>query len=170
MWPGYTAMLNVHYLGDRGGTHYDENGFLTRPAPVGRLSKKVIDAFWLGWNGDGHIGPVNVTHSFYQVLGEESRNPINAKSQHISAQMATEYPDRTQSWSARVQPLHDALLGWTRQRLRTFEAAVAIVLLIGSAMAAENLKSGPQAGDKIPGPFHPMNITGAFAGQKQCLV
>ena len=49
-------------------------------------------------------------------------------------------------------------------------APLAIVLLIGSAMAAENLKSGPQAGDKIPGPFHPMNITGAFAGQKQCLV
>jgi len=49
-------------------------------------------------------------------------------------------------------------------------APLAIVLLIGSAMAAENLKSGPQTGDKIPGPFHPMNITGAFAGQKQCLV
>jgi len=86
--PGYTMMFNVHYLNDSGQTHYDENGFLTRPAPVGKLSQKRVEAFWLGWNGDGHIGPVNVTHAFYWVLGDESRSPINQKSQHINAQMA----------------------------------------------------------------------------------
>ena len=48
-------------------------------------------------------------------------------------------------------------------------APLAIVLLIGSAMAAENLKSGLQPGDRVS-PFHPMNVTGSFAGQKQCLV
>ena len=86
--PGYTLMFNFHYLHDHGQTHYDENGFLTRPAPVGFLSRKTVDAFWFGWNGDGHIGPLNITHAFYHVAGDETRNPIQRKSQHISAQMA----------------------------------------------------------------------------------
>ena len=86
--PGYTLMFNVHVLNDDGGTHFDDNGFITRPAAIGRLSKKEVDAVWLGWNGDGHIGPVNVTHAFYQVVGQERRNPINDRAQEISAQMA----------------------------------------------------------------------------------
>ena len=42
-------------------------------------------------------------------------------------------------------------------------------LLVSSAMAADAVKSGPQPGDKID-PFHPLNVTGQFAGEKQCLV
>lgn len=86
--PGYTVMGNVHYLHDAGGTHFDQNGFLVRPAAVGFLTNKVVNAAWLGLNGDGHIGPVNITHAFYQVLGHESSNPINGRSQRVSAQMA----------------------------------------------------------------------------------
>jgi hypothetical protein len=48
-------------------------------------------------------------------------------------------------------------------------AAVALVLFATSAFAAEPLKSGPQVGDKVPGPFHPLNINGEKAGQKNCL-
>ncbi len=36
-------------------------------------------------------------------------------------------------------------------------------------VAAEPLKSGPQVGDTVPGPFHPLNINGEKAGQKNCL-
>jgi hypothetical protein len=43
---------------------------------------------WLGWNGDGHIGPLNVTHSFYQVLGSQDDDPIGGQGQRLSAQMA----------------------------------------------------------------------------------
>lgn len=42
------------------------------------------------------------------------------------------------------------------------------VLLVGAALAAE-MKSGLQPGDKLS-PFHPMNVTGASAGKKNCLV
>ena len=49
-------------------------------------------------------------------------------------------------------------------------ALVATALLITSALAAETLESGPAAGKEIPGPFHPLNVTGANAGQKSCLV
>src|SRR5688500_18031321 len=50
-----------------------------------------------------------------------------------------------------------------------------LVALLGSALALasvyadNNLKSGPQVGQEVPGPFHPLNVTGAQAGKKACL-
>jgi hypothetical protein len=54
-------------------------------------------------------------------------------------------------------------------RVSLFATAVAGALLASGAFGAE-LKSGPQAGDSIPGVFHPLNVTGDAAGKKQCLV
>lgn len=48
---------------------------------------------------------------------------------------------------------------------------LAVALLLGSiAMAAGTVESGPQTGKNIPGPFHPLNLTGSQAGKKHCLV
>jgi hypothetical protein len=44
------------------------------------------------------------------------------------------------------------------------------MLLIGGVMAAESLKSGPQVGTRVPGPFNPLNVTGDNAGTKTCQV
>lgn len=107
--PGFTVMGNLHYLHDGGGTHFDENGFLVRPAAVGFLSEKVVDAAWIGLNGDGHIGRLNLTHAFYQVVGRESRNAINNRTQAINAQMAA------------VEASVD--LDWLRPRLSFFWAS-----------------------------------------------
>jgi hypothetical protein len=49
-------------------------------------------------------------------------------------------------------------------------AGAALVLLVGSILAEEALKSGPQKGDNLPGPFSPLNINGDNAGQKVCQV
>ena len=46
---------------------------------------------------------------------------------------------------------------------------VAMLGLAGFAVAQQNLKSGPQIGEDVPGPYHPLNVTGPFAGQKKCL-
>jgi hypothetical protein len=46
---------------------------------------------------------------------------------------------------------------------------VAVALVAGFAAAAE-IKSGPQPGEQVPGPFTPLNVTGEDAGKKQCLV
>ena len=46
--------------------------------------------------------------------------------------------------------------------------AAAVILVGGFAVAAE-IKSGPQAGEKVPGPFDPLNINGESAGKKNCL-
>jgi hypothetical protein len=48
-------------------------------------------------------------------------------------------------------------------------ALLGLALLAGTAWAAENLKSGPQTGQAVPGPFHPLNINGDNAGEKYCL-
>ena len=44
------------------------------------------------------------------------------------------------------------------------------ILATASLVAGDALKSGPPVGKNIPGPFHPLNITGAQAGEKHCLV
>ena len=88
LWPGYTLQLSGHYLHDDGDDrHYDVNGFLVRPAPIGTLAQKEIDVFYIGWAGDGHIGPVNVTHAFYQALGRERKSPFTGLNQNVSASM-----------------------------------------------------------------------------------
>jgi len=48
----------------------------------------------------------------------------------------------------------------------------AIALVLGTAglyAADEAVKSGPQVGQAVPGPFHPLNINGASADKKNCL-
>jgi hypothetical protein len=55
------------------------------------------------------------------------------------------------------------------KRVSLIATVVAGALLVSGANAAE-LKSGPQVGEKLPGPFHPLNINGPTPGQKQCLV
>jgi hypothetical protein len=47
--------------------------------------------------------------------------------------------------------------------------SLTIMLLAGSLLAADALKSGPQVGQGLV-PFNPENITGKFAGTKTCLV
>jgi hypothetical protein len=51
---------------------------------------------------------------------------------------------------------------------RILFAGVAAALLAATA-AAGDLKSGPQVGAKVPGPFAPLNVNGEDAGKKQCL-
>ena len=45
----------------------------------------------------------------------------------------------------------------------------ALVAFTGSLAIAAELKSGPQTGEKLPGPFHPLNVNGEEAGKKFCL-
>jgi hypothetical protein len=44
-----------------------------------------------------------------------------------------------------------------------------LTLVLGTLAGAADLKSGPQPGDKVPGPFEPFNVNGDDAGRKQCL-
>lgn len=48
-------------------------------------------------------------------------------------------------------------------------ALLAAALVVSSGLAGDALKSGLQVGES-PSPFHPLNLTGAKAGEKNCLV
>jgi hypothetical protein len=53
------------------------------------------------------------------------------------------------------------------QKILVSTASVAVFASL--LLAGENLRSGPQVGEKVPGPFEPLNLTGSSAGQKACL-
>jgi hypothetical protein len=52
---------------------------------------------------------------------------------------------------------------------RMVALGLAGALLVGGVYAAEAVKSGPQINEDVPGPFHPLNVTGTKAGKKNCL-
>ncbi len=84
---GYTAQASALFNNDRGGVRYDSNGFLVRPTLVGTPKPHYVRAAYLGFNGDGHIGFLNLSHSFYYVFGRDEFNGIAGKKQDIRAQM-----------------------------------------------------------------------------------
>ena len=47
--------------------------------------------------------------------------------------------------------------------------SVCSLMIASVVFAAEPIKSGPQVGDKVPGPFEPFNVTGSNAGEECCL-
>lgn len=91
---GYTAQLNYEFVRDNGRIHYDDNGFLVRPAPIGVIYKNGqivrhrLDTHYVGFTGDGHIGSINITNAIYDAFGTDTYNPIAGKRQYIDAQFA----------------------------------------------------------------------------------
>ena len=84
---GYTIQASALYNDDRADTHYDANDFLVRPTLVGDARPHSIKAGYVGINGDGHIGILNLTNSFYYAFGEDDFNPIAGRRTKISSFM-----------------------------------------------------------------------------------
>jgi len=95
---GYTAQFSYHFLRDNGDTHYDDNGFLVRPAPIGQPVSHRIDSDYAGWTGDGHIGRINITHAFYEAWGTDYFNQLAGKHNDINAQLAAVELSRDHNW------------------------------------------------------------------------
>jgi hypothetical protein len=90
---GYTTEFSFHYNRDDPTIHFDDNGFLVRPAPVGLvvndgILQHGIRAYYLGWASNGHIKRLNVSHAFYQALGHDTLNPIAGRRVDINGRMA----------------------------------------------------------------------------------
>ncbi len=89
---GYTTEFSFHYNRDNGDVHFDDNGFLVRPAPIGGVVNETIRthqirAYYLGWASNGHIGRINVSHAFYQALGHDDFNTLASRRVDINARM-----------------------------------------------------------------------------------
>ncbi len=95
---GYTTQFSYHFVRDNGDVHYDDNGFLVRPAPVGNAVPHRIDADYAGWTGDGHIGRTNITHAFYEAWGTDRYNQLAGKRNDINAQLAAVELSRDYDW------------------------------------------------------------------------
>ena len=94
---GYTAEFVGAWNKDDATIHYDDNGFLVRPAPVANVIDQNpgagpiphgIRVGYFGWLGSGHVGRINLTHAFYEAAGEDTFNPIAGKRVTVNAQMA----------------------------------------------------------------------------------
>jgi hypothetical protein len=73
---------------DDADTHYDRTGNLVDPEPLGGpIEPHDIRAYYVGWNGDGHIGRFNITHSLYEVMGRDTLNGLAGQPVDINAQM-----------------------------------------------------------------------------------
>jgi len=100
---GYTTEISFHYNRDDASIHYDDNGFLVRPAPAGAVvnggvNAHAIRAYYLGWASNGHIGRINLSHAFYQALGHDDFNPIAGRRVDINARMAAVEVSADKDW------------------------------------------------------------------------
>jgi hypothetical protein len=85
---GYTTSLSFHWNRDRREVEFDDNAFLIAPQPVGNFTPSELDAYYIGWAGEGHFGRWNVTHALYRAFGRETQNPIAARGTDIEARFA----------------------------------------------------------------------------------
>ena len=99
---GYTLSLSYHWSRDHDSVHYDANDFLVRPAKIGSAQPHEVEAHYVGFAGDGHLGRVNLSHAFYWVFGTDSLQPIEGRPVDVSAQMAALELSLDRDW-ARVR-------------------------------------------------------------------
>jgi Carboxypeptidase regulatory-like domain len=85
---GYTIQGSFHFNDDRSSVEYDRNGFLVRPALIGDVRPHALKIGYLGISGDGHLGRLNLTNSYYFALGSDSRNPIAGRRVRVRSQLA----------------------------------------------------------------------------------
>jgi hypothetical protein len=106
-FPGYTAEFVAAWNKDDPSLHYDDNGFLVRPSPIGNVISQNpgggpilhgIRVGYFGWLGSGHIRRLNLTHAFYQAIGEDTFNPIAGKRVTVNAQLAAAELSYDKDW------------------------------------------------------------------------
>ncbi len=98
--PGFTSQLLAAWNRNREGgeIHVDHNGFPVRPALLGDLRGHDYDVVYLGYNGDGHFGRLNLTVSTYAALGHDSHDFLTSQPARIRAFFAAAEPSYDFNW------------------------------------------------------------------------
>ncbi len=86
---GFTSQATIVYNRNREGAqgdgHYDKNGFIQRPASLGRQILRDYDVVYLGYSGDGHFDRLNLSTSVYYATGRETEGTFVPGQTRISA-------------------------------------------------------------------------------------
>lgn len=77
---------------------FDTNDFIQRPASVGEERLREYDVYYLGYNGDGHFGRLNLTTSAYVALGEEKDAVFSGRPSDIEAFFFAVEPSMDFDW------------------------------------------------------------------------
>ncbi len=86
-WPvlGFVSQGTVVYNRNREDEFFfDSNGFISRPSSLGTEQPREYDVVYLGYNGDGHFGRLNLTVSAYAAVGDND-NTFTGRSSDIEA-------------------------------------------------------------------------------------
>ena len=76
-----TAVYNRNTEG--GDFYFNDNEFIERPASFGSERGRNYDVGYLGFNGDGHFGRLNLTTSFYTALGTNRESAFSDETANI---------------------------------------------------------------------------------------
>lgn len=83
---GFTSQFTVlHNRNDEDEILYDNNDFIVRPASLGLEIPRTYSATYVGYNGDGHFGRLNLSTSNYVVFGEEENSVFRREKTAIEA-------------------------------------------------------------------------------------
>jgi hypothetical protein len=99
---GYTIEFSYHHNRDNKSFHNDKNGFPVRPAVFGFAVPHEIRTHYIGFTTEGHFGErlpkflwlnkigggLNISSSFYQILGTDSFNGFAGRKVDVNAQLA----------------------------------------------------------------------------------
>jgi len=110
---GFTSQGIVVYNRNREGNstqeYFDLNGFPARPSVLGGGYARNYDVGYLGYNGDGHFGRLNLSASSYLALGRDTASPFTGK------------PADIQAWIGAFEASMD--FDWIRPRLSALYAS-----------------------------------------------
>ena len=87
-WPSlgfFTQATVIHNRNREDELFFDENGFLARPSSLGIERPHTYDVTYLGLNGDGHFGRLNLTASAYYAVGQYKPGTFVDQDTDISA-------------------------------------------------------------------------------------
>lgn len=122
---GYTPQFTVVHNRNRENSrfYYDDNDFLQRPASLGDERQRRYNVTYVGFNGDGHFGRVNLTHSIYGAFGTDKNNQMTGREADIRAYFAAAEPSIDFDWirvrgsfvfaSGDKDPFDDTEGGWS---------------------------------------------------------
>ena len=98
---GFVPQVTFLYNRNREGNepfYFNKNGFLERPASIGNQRGHDYDVYYVGLNGDGHFGRLNITGSFYYAFGQDYMNQFSGQHSQISAYFIAAEPSIDFNW------------------------------------------------------------------------